>query len=514
MKTKYLILPLMFISNLVFGQLPKNLVSIEDKEFNKYFLNKDNKPVVKGKILNLTAEEIKQIKIDYFIETPFEQFQVNKSCTLSPDGSFEFELDYPFPYRQIGINIAKLFWAGVYANTDLYIELDAQLIKQHGQVQYNGVGVKYLGKDGPLNTYRNNHILFKREKQLETFKAIFSLRGGTLKNPDLDYPVFFKKYDSLYTILNAIDKEYINQNPSNFSWIIINERLSDYYSSICFDNWGRQMPDDLFQKIKNHKAYLTSYYGMSFYNSLFHYLNLLANPDNSINQIQKTINLFDSLFAPPKSDFLKIKFSRQEPSEQKIIFETILPQIKTEWCKNTIQEQYTKRLEKLASINKLTEKSNFTAFGQPLSETPFGAKLYKVDTLSAKTLLSNIKKSFQGKALLIDFWATWCGPCIAAFPHSKKLHESTVDLPIEFIYLCTSANSDFEKWKSKITEYKLSGTHIYVEKDIESELMEMLSINGFPNYVLINLKGEYKPGAIANDKFSSLDKEKLAELIK
>jgi len=49
----------MFISNLVFGQLPKNLVSIEDKEFNKYFLNKDNKPVVKGKILNLTAEEIK-----------------------------------------------------------------------------------------------------------------------------------------------------------------------------------------------------------------------------------------------------------------------------------------------------------------------------------------------------------------------------------------------------------------------------------------------------------------------
>lgn len=512
MRITHLITSLIFISNLTFAQTPKKVISIEDKEFNQYFLNEKNKPVVKGKILNLSADEIRQTKIDYFIETPFQQFQVNKSCSLSTDGSFELELDYSFPYRQIGITIGKLFYGGVYANTELYIELDANVIKPTGQVLYNGAGVKYLGKDGPLNAYTTNHILFKRDKQLEILKTVFSLRR-TQEKPDFDYSVFLKKYDSLYSALHAIDTEYMKQNPSEYAWIITNERQSDYYSSICADHWGKQMPADLFDKIKNHKVYLTSYYGMAFYNYFFHYLNLLANPENSVTQVQKTIDLLDSSFSPSKSDFLKIKFSRIDPDENKTVFETVLPQVKTAWCRKVIQDEYNKRLEKLVSVNKIAKESTFT-FGQPFSETPFGAKLFKVDTLSARTLLSGIKKSFPDKALLIDFWATWCGPCIAAFPQSKKLHESTRDLPIEFIYLCTSANSDFEKWKSKINEHKLGGIHIYVAENIERELMEILSIDGFPNYVLINQKGEYKPGAIPADKFPSLDKKKLAELIK
>lgn len=53
MKAKHLILSLMFVSNLISAQTSKKLVSIEDKEFNNYFLNKENTPIVKGKILNL-----------------------------------------------------------------------------------------------------------------------------------------------------------------------------------------------------------------------------------------------------------------------------------------------------------------------------------------------------------------------------------------------------------------------------------------------------------------------------
>ena len=149
--------------------------------------------------------------------------------------------------------------------------------------------------------------------------------------------------------------------------------------------------------------------------------------------------------------------------------------------------------------------------GEPISELPSGAKLYKVDTMKPETLLSNLKKSFENKALIIDFWATWCSPCLKEMPYSKKLHEATKDLPVEFIYLCTSSSSSIEKWKAKVAELNIGGIHIFVEENIENELMNLFSVSGFPSYVFINKNGEYKPGAIS--RMSMLNDKKLTELI-
>ena len=118
----------------------------------------------------------------------------------------------------------------------------------------------------------------------------------------------------------------------------------------------------------------------------------------------------------------------------------------------------------------------------------------------------------DGKPFIIDFWATWCIPCISQFPHSKKLSDESKDLPIEFIYLCTSESSDTDKWKTKIAEYKLSGTHIFVEKSIESSLMNIFSASGYPTYIFINRDGEYQPGVLKRP--SELNKKELAELLK
>jgi thiol-disulfide isomerase/thioredoxin len=142
---------------------------------------------------------------------------------------------------------------------------------------------------------------------------------------------------------------------------------------------------------------------------------------------------------------------------------------------------------------------------------PFGAKLYSVNNIKAQELLANIKTSFKDKAIIIDFWATWCAPCLAELPYSKKLNIASKDLPIEFVYLCTSNNSDMNKWKTKIAELEIPGTHVFVEETIETELMSLFSFTGFPSIAFINKNGDYKSGVI--DVISRTDKNRLIELI-
>ena len=559
---------LTLISICCFCQIPDKAISIEDKEFNDYFFDKDNIPIVKGKVLNVPKQHIDKVKINYTIVTPFEQRQTKKSCNINSDGTFELELDNAFPYQQIWISAGRLYYAGIYARKDLFIELDSEILISKKGVKYNGDGIKYLGSDGELNNYMNNHVLFKRKKQLELSKEISKVK----RNRDLDYDMFLSKYDSLYTILQEIDKEFIEQNPSDYSWILINERQSDYYAGLCVKHWGKEMSPDLFEKVKSHKSYLTSNNGMGFYNYLFTYLNINSSkghksyiadfnsysklsPDNIsildsiihlegkitdsvlfnttkysslvdqantflrdtliIERTSLTTNLLDSIFEMPKADFLKTKITSKDPKDKNTLTETVLNYLQTDWCKTVIKKQYDESLSKRESINKILESAkpveSNNQFGKPIAEMPFGAKMFKIDSLESKQLLANLKSSFEGKALVFDFWATWCGPCIREMPYSNKLHDEVKELPIEFVYLCTSRGSNLDKWKSKIVEFKLSGTHIFVKEDIIDELMSLFSVSGFPSYVLINKKGVYKPGAI--QRMSHLNKEKLTELI-
>jgi thiol-disulfide isomerase/thioredoxin len=520
MRTTYLVLSLFFVANVVFGQISAKGIAMEDEEFTNYFLNRDI-PMVKGKIINLSKEEINKTKIEFSIVTPLHKIQVKKTCSLNTDGTFELKLDYPFPYQQIWIEVDSLFYTGVYANTDLFIELDAGILKTQNDAMFNAPGVKYLGQDGVLNEYTNNSVLFKREKQLEIDSKVQICLGGDGQ----DYDTFIKTYDSLFTILKEIDDEYIKQNPSEFSWVLNNERQSDYLAGLCLKHWGgKQMPPALFESVKAHKAYLTSNHGMLFYKYLFSYFGHIAlNKTNAgkgpygLDAIaRQTAYILDSLFAPSKSDFFKIKFSSTDPKEQKLNMETILPSIKTVWCREVVNTEYQKTLKNLASINKILNQSkpfvSGNTLGQPIGELPFGAKLYNIDNIKADSLLSMLKSSFKNKALFIDFWATWCGPCISEFPYSKKLSDESKDLPIEFIYLCTSDGSDIEKWKSRIAEYKLSGHHFFVEKSIESALMNLFSFSGYPSYLFINTKGTYK--ADIPSRPSNLNRKKLLSLIK
>ena len=576
MKIEIINIVILMFTSVLFSQNQTTKISIEDSAFNDYFLNKENIPVVQGKIINITEKEIEEVKINYTIVTPFKEPQIKKNTILKKDGTFELELSYAFPYQEIGISVGDLYYAEIYANSDLLIELDFNILKSSktiinnrelNGVYFNGSGIKYIGNDGELNNFMNNHILFGITHQLEVMLELHNLRD----NKDLKSSHFIEKYDHIYSKLKKLDDEYIDNKGSKYSWVIENERLSKYYSGLLRMNqmyWqGESINENLLGKIKNHKPFLISHNSANFYKWLFYYIqsesttsyfkklssdrsnsrqNLIDSIGSMIsyytNRTKDTIlasytyknalsriydersvtlktsqlaNLLDSIFETPKADFLKLKISSPDHQEQNLINEEILKGVKTEWCKTVIREEFKKTTQKLNTINKiLIESQPFNSImniGKPIAKFPFGARLYDVDSLSYKELLTNLKTTFKGKALLIDFWATWCGPCIQDMPYSNKLHHEAKGLPIEFIYLCTSSGSSIDKWKSKIAELKQPGTHLFVNKSIVNELMDLFSLSGFPSYVFINSKGEYKPRVIG--RISTIDKNKLINLI-
>ena len=80
-------------------------------------------------------------------------------------------------------------------------------------------------------------------------------------------------------------------------------------------------------------------------------------------------------------------------------------------------------------------------------------------------------------------------------PHSKQLVETSKDLPVVFVYLCTINNSSEEKWKSKVVEIKQPGIHFLINEELDADISKYFSFSGYPGYAFIDKTGTYKPGA-------------------
>lgn len=96
---------------------------------------------------------------------------------------------------------------------------------------------------------------------------------------------------------------------------------------------------------------------------------------------------------------------------------------------------------------------------------------------------------FRGKILYIDIWTTWCGPCIANFPHSKKLFERLkairLDTAIQFINICTEDSRS--AWKKKLKTHDPIGVNLYSK---DTSLYKLWNVSYFPRYILLDSTGK------------------------
>ncbi|NJC27869.1 TlpA family protein disulfide reductase [Neolewinella antarctica] len=148
----------------------------------------------------------------------------------------------------------------------------------------------------------------------------------------------------------------------------------------------------------------------------------------------------------------------------------------------------------------------------PVTATAFGANLYTPPaSVTAEQVMDSIRAAFPGKAIYLDLWAVWCMPCIGEFPASKRLHGQTSDLPVEFVYLCTSSRGTEARWKSIINGKELPGTHVFVDRLVHGEIMDRLRANSYPTYVVVKADGKRKYDV---RRPSELSRQRMQQLIK
>jgi len=123
--------------------------------------------------------------------------------------------------------------------------------------------------------------------------------------------------------------------------------------------------------------------------------------------------------------------------------------------------------------------------GKPFSEEVLNAKLLKEngDTIKFKKVL----KSLKGNVVYLDFWASWCGPCIREMPESKKVQQYFVGKKVVFLYLST--DTEQEKWLQGMKRINITGHHYRISPTDKILFKKLFKIPGIPYYIIIDKKG-------------------------
>lgn len=130
-------------------------------------------------------------------------------------------------------------------------------------------------------------------------------------------------------------------------------------------------------------------------------------------------------------------------------------------------------------LNAIVE-ANKTAInsGVIINETP---------NVAQEKVLDAIIEKYKGKVVVVDFWATWCGPCVAAMESIKPVKEKYKDLDVVFVYL-TGETSPYGAWNKAIPN--IHGEHYRVSQSQWKYWYNQPGIEGVPTYIIFDKAGK------------------------
>lgn len=122
----------------------------------------------------------------------------------------------------------------------------------------------------------------------------------------------------------------------------------------------------------------------------------------------------------------------------------------------------------------------------PIAEKVAQSELKNLDGTTSKVA------DRKGKVVLLNMWATWCGPCRAEMPSLVKMQDAYRDKGFEIIGLNTEDGDTKEMIDKFAAEMNLNYTLVWARTDLQMALLKISNFNGIPQSFLVDRDGRLR----------------------
>lgn len=437
---------------------------------------------IKGQVLDYQPGMPAVVRIIAF--NPLVGYDGESEAKIEADGTFSYAMPVlgtmrtVVSYGEMGVN-AEIFAApGQVSEVHLNIREGARKRSKfhaenasYGKLYYyqgpmenlvrempeaNLLMMQHLGKSDTYDFGKKPLDLLKEYKQNETAKiekareAVLNSPLGNATKAYLDAHISMQQMTSLLEAPNLLTGKYAMANRE-----MEREAFSAYYMSLFKAMPKDYLDKDMFVALNQSEVLMIPELG-----------NLVGQAERIREMSGIEEGLFTQLGATAKlyrgiKDFAPLTDAQKEEMKS-------LP----EACQKYLMTENDKLLVKIEANKK---KSGF--------------RVNEAGEVANEDLFASIISKFRGKVLLVDFWATWCGPCRMANKEMAPMKEELKDKDIVYVYI-TGETSPKGTWENMIPD--IHGEHFRVTDKQWAYLGNAMGIEGVPTYFVIDREGNIK----------------------